>query len=809
MRSRAKVVVLILTGGMVIGALALGRAATDVRSVPRIDPAPKSRSSAVPLAPQRSASTVAAITGPRVVPAVARGSTPPIRTLPRPKRSARLTVRIEREPEHRTRLSSGRPDGALQSSVGSLTSPGLSSSFAGLTNDDNGVAGASLSLPPDTVGDVGPNRYVEMTNTVFAVYNKAGTKLAGPFPNSDLWQSLSASDLCRQNNDGDPIVVYDPFANRWLLTQFAWDDSPGNYNMCMAVSKTADPAGAYWAYDFLISTTRFNDYPKVGVWPDGYYVSFNDFGPSDYEGVTVAAFPRAKMVNGQAATGIKFSTNYPADDAYSLLPADFDGRLPPPAGSPEVFAEEAAPNRLTLFEFKANFVTPANSTFTRKVDLTTAPFDDQICADFEGFCIPQYDADDLLDALSDRLMHRLAYRNLGGGREALVVNHTVRSPDHGQAGVRWYELQKSGGAWSIRQQGTYAPNALNRWMGSAAMDGNRNIAVGYSVSSAAQNPSIRYAARLASDPLGQLEAERTIISGGGSQILASRWGDYSAMSIDPADDCTFWYVQEYYPTTEELWGWRTRVGSFRFPSCVGVSRLTPSSGPVGTSVAITGRGFTSASTVKFNGLTAARTYHSPTSLTAVAPSGATTGRVAVTTGSNTGVSPTNFTVTPSLAPTISSITTSGITGSIATINGTYLSGASAVKFNGKPSPAYTMVSPTKITAKVPDGATTGKISVTTPVGTAYSAGNFTVTFSITSFSPTSGPAGTLVTVNGVGFTPSTVLRLNGTVLTGFTYVGPTSVRGTVPSTATSGRITATNSAAPAGTVTSAGTFTKS
>jgi len=423
----------------------------------------------------------------------------------------------------------------------------------------------------------------------------------------------------------------------------------GGFHECIAVSKTSNPAGAYWSYDYLISTTLFNDYPKIGVWPDGYYLSFNDFTDSGFEGVTVAALPRVPLLSGLKQNGVEFTpSRYAAGPtSYSMLPADFDGRLQPPAGSPEIFAEYQTPptsasERVTLFALHANYTTPSASTFAPIAGLATAPFTDQFCPQD---CIRQKGMGVGLDDESDRLMQRLAYRKYGGGVEALVLNHTVRGPKNDADGkptaaVRWYELRKHSGIWSIYQQSTFQPDAsasypLSRWMGSAAMDGTHDLAVGSSASSHLAYPSIRYAGRTPADALGKLEGETTMWAGTGAQTEADRWGDYTAMSIDPADDCTFWYLGEYYTATQGG-DWHTRIGSFRFPNCVGISSVSPGSGARGSTITINGVGFTSTAVVKFNGVSASKTFVSSHQLKAVVPS---------TQGANTVYSPASFLVT--------------------------------------------------------------------------------------------------------------------------------------------------------------------
>jgi hypothetical protein len=297
------------------------------------------------------------------------------------------------------------------------------------------------------------------------------------------------------------------------------------------------------------------------------------------------------MLAGQPAAMIYFDVPTTNPEYGAMLPADLDGPTPPPPGAPNYFARVAVPttggpsNRLELYEFRANFANPAASTFTGPSLLPTAPYDANLC--FFSFilnCLPQPNTPQRLDALSDRLMYPLLYRNFGT-HEALVANHTVNVGGE-QAGVRWYELRKQGaGAWAIHQQGTHAPDQHNRWIGSLAMDRAGNVALGYNVASSTLFPSIRYTGRLASDPLGTLpQGETSLIEGSGSQTGSPRWGDYSTMSVDPTDDCTFWYTNEYYATTSTI-GWQTRIGAIRFPACLPTPTPTPTNTPTPTHTA--------------------------------------------------------------------------------------------------------------------------------------------------------------------------------------------------------------------------------
>jgi hypothetical protein len=446
-------------------------------------------------------------------------------------------------------------------------------SFEGLSAlDDNNVIGGIVA-PPDTDGAVGPNHYVQMVNLVYAVYDKTtGGLLGGPWAGNALWVAANTNDACELTNDGDPIVLYDQLADRWLLSQFALPNFPaGPFYECIAISQTGDPLGAWNLYTFEISATKMDDYPKFGIWPDGYYMSVNQFNQNtlSWAGTGVAAFERDQMLLGNPAQMIYFDNA--SDNIGGLLPSNLEGAVTPTAGTPNYFMQASddawgvtASDLLRIWEFHVDWVTPANSTFTAVADLTTDPFDMDMCA-YSRDCIAQPGTTQKLDAISDRLMFPLNYRNFGT-HESMVVNHTVDVGTN-HAGVRWYELRNTGSGWSIYQQGDYAPDSDQRWMASMSIDSQGNIALGYSVSSSTTYPSARYTGRLAGDPLGTMTlGENSIIEGTGSQLGVNRWGDYSAVLVDPVDECTFWYTQEYVNTTG-AWNWATRIGAFKVPSC--------------------------------------------------------------------------------------------------------------------------------------------------------------------------------------------------------------------------------------------------
>ncbi len=424
-------------------------------------------------------------------------------------------------------------------------------------------------VPPDPVGDIGPNHYVQMANAVFAIYNRSGILLAGPTSISSLWTAAGdTTGPCATQNRGDPVVLYDQLAGRWLMSQFAFHSY-----VCIAISRTANPVSDGW-YVYTFDVREFPDYFKLGVWPDAYYMAANfDFNLQ----VTAVAFDRTNMLNGNPATFVQFNVaGLPGLDGSMLLPSDLDGPAPPPTAAPNVFYRQVdgdvfgGMDRLELFEFHVDWSNPASSSFTGPTNLVMAPFDSDLCGFFSFSCIPQPGTQVRLDPINEWPMWRLQYRNFGT-HETLVGNFTVDVDGHDHAGIRWFELRKTGGAWTVYQQGTYAPQApgaawQHRWIGSIAMDRAGNIALGYSVSSSdGVFPSIRYAGRLATDRLGRLpRGEQTLVNGAGSSTFV-RWGDYSSMNVDPSNDCTFWYTNEYFLTIGIQW--LTRIGSFQFPTC--------------------------------------------------------------------------------------------------------------------------------------------------------------------------------------------------------------------------------------------------
>lgn len=713
-------------------------------------------------------------------------------------------------------------DPAVQTEAVAASAPTSGANFSGLSKNPWGAG-----WPPDPSGDVGPNHYVQTVNTSIGIYEKSTGALMSATTFDSLFGAGNTGTPCDNDNQGDPVTLYDPFGDRWIVTDFAWSNySTGPFYECMAVSKTGDPvSGGWWFYAWKVENgAMLPDYPKLGVWPDGIYLSANVFassGSGAFQYVKVMAFNREQMQAGNPnAQAVAF--NLPKTSGgitlFSLLPANARAVTgAPPAGTPNYFTSIWGSYAVRTWKFHVDWGSPASSTFTGPTNVGVSTFN------VGPGTVPEKDGN-ALDTLSYRLMMQNQYTNQGG-RESLWLTHTVGSGGTPNiARVRWYEIPVTGGTISSpRQQATFAPDSMHRFMPSLAVDKNGDLAVGYSVSSSSTYPAIRFAGRLAGDALNTLtQTETTLVQGLGYICCTfsdgstnNRWGDYSAMSIDP-DGCTFWYTGEYIdakPTTLAQVNWLTRIGSFTLPGCAAaaaapsISGFSPTSGSAGTNVTVTGSDFTGVSSVTFNGAPAAFTVGSASQITATVPAAATSGPIAVTTSGGTATSASSFTVTaPPATPTISSFSpTSGAVGATVTINGTNLGGATAVSFNGTAA-AFSVVSASQLTATVPAGATSGPISVTNAEGTGTSAGSFAVVVpapTISDFSPTSGPVGTSVSIHGTGFAGTTSVVFKNRPAA-FTVVSDTEITATVPDGARSGRIFVTT---PAGKATSATSFT--
>jgi hypothetical protein len=534
--------------------------------------------------------------------AVAFDRSPAVRNMRRTSRMSIVPFSVDREirPERGPipKSEGFSADAALQPSMraalsNAATIPTPLLNFDGLGNLDNPPT--LRFTPPDPVGAVGPDNFVEMDNVSFAVYDKQGNLLSGPTLTGDLWQSFAIPDCT--DPSGDPVVLYDRSAGRWLLSQFTTrglsNPSLPFYN-CVAISEDGDPTGAYFRYAFVTTEDGkffFPDYPKYGTFGTSYLLTSRDFGPTTEYGISVYALEKEKMLDGDPnARMVHFFLDSAVVPIYQigdgLLPADVDGGEDPgdtaPApvvGTMDQGAQYGAPfDALNIYELSVLWADQPIASLELAAQLPVAEFDSTFpCTDTitppptsqTRSCIPQPGTTRKIDVLSyrQRPTFRLAYRNFGS-YETMVTNQSVQARPR-IAGVRWYEIRRINGQYLLYQQGTYSPDdGVNRWMGSIAMDRRGNIAVGYSVGNSTVFPGIRYAGRLKGDPLGQMTlGEASIIEGSGSQLSrGSRWGDYTAMTVDPADDCTFWYVNEYYKATSvNLWS--TRIGTFKLPGC--------------------------------------------------------------------------------------------------------------------------------------------------------------------------------------------------------------------------------------------------
>ncbi|NNF03959.1 MAG: T9SS type A sorting domain-containing protein [Rhodothermales bacterium] len=444
----------------------------------------------------------------------------------------------------------GFNDPVRQSAQGPMNATSLVS-FEGSNDDDNAAILGYRLVPPDTQGDVGPNHYVQWINSISEIFDKNGNTILGPFAGNAYFSDLGSG--CGTDNDGDPVVLYDEQADRWLVSQFAV--TSGNY-ICVAISQTPDPTGAYNQYQFDFGTD-FPDYPKLGIWGDSYVMTTRDFSNGQFwGGISAVALDRSAMLNGQAATMVRFDNAFGFNtDGY--LPADADGAVSGPA----VFGGHGDDGDTTfeLWELDVDWNNPGGATFTSIGGGGISPYDGVVPP------IDQPVTETLAD-LSFFTMHRMNVRDFGTHR-SMVANHTVETSP-GTAGIRWYEFRDTGSGWFLYQEGTFSPDSEDRWMGSIAMNASGDIALGYSLSSNTTFPSI-YVTGQTADQSGtglMNVAETQIHAGSGAQIgQYDRWGDYSKMSVDPSDGQTFWYTTEYYASSASF-DFKTRIAAFSLES---------------------------------------------------------------------------------------------------------------------------------------------------------------------------------------------------------------------------------------------------
>jgi len=679
----------------------------------------------------------------------------------------------------------GAPDTALQTAAVSAPTVGNVNSFDGIGQGALGFT--PNAAPPDTNGAVGATQFVQWVNESFAVFSKAGALLAGPTAGNTLFSALGATHPCAVHNDGDPIAQYDKAANRWVLTQFSvTSGATQGFWQCVAVSQTSDATGAYNVYAFNYGTVQFNDYPKLGVWNNSYLVTYNIFNNGNtFAGSKLCAMDRASMIAGAAATQICFQLS----NAFGgVLPSDIDGTTAPPAGSPAYFLNFGT-NSLNVWQLSNLNFTNGTATLSGPTNVPVAAF---AAACGGGTCIPQLGTNQQLDSLADRLMYRLAYRNFGD-HEALVVNHSVTAGT--STGVRWYEIRSPGTTPTVFQQGTFAPDSSFRWMGSAAMDHSGNIAVGYSVSSTALNPAIRFTGRAPADPLGTLGTELSIQTGTGSQLTGlSRWGDYSSISVDPTDDCTFWYTTEYLKANGTF-NWSTRIANFKFAGCsiapdfalaaTPASQTVTAGNPASYTATVTPNGgYTGTVSFSVAGLPAGATAtFTPTTVTT---SGTTTMAVATTSTVAAGSYPLTITGTDGTLTHTASVTlvvTAPVVGDFAisaTPASQTVAAGSATSYTATITPSGGFTDTVTFSASgLPAGASasfspasvagTGSSTMTVTTTAATAAGTYVVTITGTGSTLTHSTTVTLVVTAAPDFTiaasPSTLTitrNVNGT-----------------------------------------------
>ncbi|MEO6688542.1 MAG: hypothetical protein ABIS07_06455, partial [Dokdonella sp.] len=472
-------------------------------------------------------------------------------------------------PENRKSKPAKTPAEAAPILLAPMPSP--TQNFAGISFSDAVTGGqAGAGWPPDVNGDVGPNHYIESVNDTYAIYSKTGTLLAA-FTENSLWSGAATGTPCDANNQGDPVVLHDGLVDRWILTNFAFAVSAGNpvapFYQCFAVSKTSDPvSGGWWRYAVrmdpggtgLPPNGKLNDYPKFGLWTDCLYMASNEFTmpAGTFAGTAYASFSRTAMYAGTALSASNSSLGYTASTTtpFTMIPSNLLGTSAgslPPAGTPNYFVSEST----TAFNFEVRKFTPGagcGSGGTLGAPTTVS----QSSYNGSGTGVPQPGTTNTLDTLFDRLMQKVQYRKVGAAESLWVVHDSQASGATNRP--QWAQINVTGATVSAApvQQQIFAPDTtLHRWMASVAVDGQGNMAMGYSLGNATTFPSIYYAGRLVGDALNQLpQTEVALIAGGGSQTnncgsaACTRWGDYTAMSVDPSDDCTFWYINEYYDT---------------------------------------------------------------------------------------------------------------------------------------------------------------------------------------------------------------------------------------------------------------------
>ncbi len=454
-----------------------------------------------------------------------------------------------------------------QSEPSMLPTPPAITSFDGLR-----IGNGGLGMPPDTNGDVSPAHYIQWINSSWGIFDKvtgiqSGVTVAG----NSFWNGFGGA--CQTSNDGDPLAIWDDTAQRWVMSQFI---TSAPFKQCVAISTTADPLGPYHRYEFV--SPIFGDYPHMGVWTEvggtqnAYLMVTHDFSgnPLSFQGASYVAMERDKMLAGLPAGVVRFS----GFDAYGAQPIHLDGTLKARSGACPLFVHfDSADSSYLFWDLCLNWITPASSTISANPQrvLSSIPIRPNSTQ------TPQLGTTALLDSFGPNIMYRAAARTFDAGAPfttSLVINHSVLGPAD-QGAIKWvhFDLKQGVGSpapmiKSIVDEGIFAPDARSRWMGSIAIDKNGNIGLGYTRSSSTSNPAIMLSSRKLGDPPSELRDETacTPLTTGSQTTTNGRWGDYSSMSVDPVDDCTFWHTNEYYATTSSS-SYRTRICSFVLDGC--------------------------------------------------------------------------------------------------------------------------------------------------------------------------------------------------------------------------------------------------
>lgn len=435
-----------------------------------------------------------------------------------------------------------KKDAVRQKRKGRRPSLSTIQAWKGISEISQGV------MPPDPSGAVGKSHYVQMVNTAMQVFDKTGNSLWGPTALGSVFPGSS--------DDGDPIVLYDKFADSWFISQFQIE----NNKILIAISQTPDPLGAWYYYTF--SFDEFPDYPKFSIWGNGYYMTLNTITQN------AVCFERDKMLIGDGSAKMIALTFPDVEDNgfFSALPAHADGNTLPNKPINFFYFQDdgwaAGVDRIKIWEMNVDWTETSNSGILLKQEIPVTAFNSEFDANWEDLSQPN--TNQKIDAIPGAFMYMAQYQTFKS-HNSIVLNHTVDVDltVGKNAGIRWYELREENDSWSLHQEGTYSPDDQSRWLGSAAMDRQGNIGLAYSITSETTFPSLKFTGRKSDDILGEMTInESGAFTGDASQTSSTRFGDYAQMTLDPSDGLTFWYTGEYVSSS----GWETGVFSFKIGS---------------------------------------------------------------------------------------------------------------------------------------------------------------------------------------------------------------------------------------------------